>query len=987
MKEMQSTLIPLLMYAHLSGQRKEKEMGDKNLRYVMGDSVVSMDMIMMDYTIPEKNMAGANMHIDYEELNYKISSASEPSSYNTFGVVPGAKSTNITTAAVDNRKLYASPQIINPYILIGLVTSVFHLDNGETITRYSTGWKFAEDWVMTAGHSVFDPVRKVFADSITFQASLSGEENTPFDAVRIDRAIIHPNFKRDVNSYDESSIVDYAYLLLNPEGTRPEGYLGFYYQYGAWNKNEAFIINSYPSDLPADVPDEKKGTYMYYQRIAHDGSIIGVTIEYSGIRTQGDSGAPVWWLDYSNNLNAVGIVGMTDGDKTKVIKFYTWNYSIMRFLRYHYKAEMSYIQPPKPSTEGMPKIMDLLPLLKKIEAKYLDYQTGIIGREVVARDVILGMTKFLRYQMGDSFIGWNMISQLDADGRIGGETISAMPELKEGSNADKLITLLQCALCFNKYPMNLTGEFTESVSDAVRSFQEYTYLDADPAVKAGEVNRRTWAALLQSKGDPERKANACDCSVRLDSAKAQKLKELGYNWVGRYLSNQEDEDVAGRFLTAEEIQMITDSEMKIFAIYQGDVTAEYYTYEQGRTDAAKACTSAQELHIPLHEVIYFGIGYDFTEQECRTKVKQYFQGIADTMTTYKGQYTVGIHAPRNTSHIIRKEGLAESIFIADKSTEYSGNLGFTLPDGWAFDQFGERTISETGFSFQIDAVMASGVYTGFDANTRCGHENYKDCTLHDMVPYHAKKEDGTQELHYKCITCGYEVKAPGIQDIELLDAKDLKKLQAAYAFIALFSYLVESGKHYGRYDIVRTLLKAMAVVRLGRGYDFCNADGLCLEEDGLFLDEPGKAFLAEDVLGLEGIESPVSGEVLEVLKVTEGLTKVVLGIICPVADVFLSLEGFAELVEHPSKLQDKGLSYLLQLLAKGTDSDAIGLLLSIVDVGIDVTNEGDINDYIEVGDYIVTFTFHEGIDTMKCQAVFDKKTGRVKSLVYDYLLK
>ena len=43
----------------------------------------------------------------------------------------------------------------------------------------------------------------------------------------------------------------------------------------------------------------------------------------------------------------------------------------------------------------------------------------------------------------------------------------------------------------------------------------------------------------------------------------------------------------------------------------------------------------------------------------------------------------------------------------------------------------------------------------------------------------------------------------------------------------------------------------------------------------------------------------------------------------------------AELVAEPSKLQDKGFSYLLQLIAKGADNDAVDLILSLIDVCVD----------------------------------------------------
>lgn len=954
----------------------------------MGSKVESISMIMMDYTAPvtETSKKGNLMPINYEYINTGVS-IKEDSLPDYFGIAPdelqSAMQESPMAAATDNRRLYEAPQKITPYTLSGLVTSVFKMENGETVTVRSTGWKFATDWVMTAAHSVFDPARKVFADTITFQPALSGYgENEPYPAITIDRALIHPSYERNATAENPTNIADFACLLLNPQGKRPSGYLGFYYQYGFYEKGESFVINSYPSDLPADATDDKKGTYMYYQQVRHDGTDAGVTVVYDGIRTPGDDGAAVWWIDYAGKLNAVGILGMDMGTRNQVIRFTGWQYSIMRYLKHNYEAEMSYIQPPKPSAEGMTTIQELLPLLRKIEAKYLEYHDSSFSQPADAKDIILGMTRFLRNEVKNKIVAWNMISQVEADGKIGEETLNAMPSLKEGSSASRLVSLLQCALSCNAFPTDITGTYTAKVSESVRDFQESVKLIGDTEVTAGEVNRRTWSALLQSKGDPARKANACDCAVRLNAQKAQKLKTLGYNWVGRYLSSQDGDDTTGRFLTVDEIQSITDAGMKIFAIYQGDNTIGYYTYEQGTKDAAKAYASAQELHIPLHDPIYFGVAYDFTEQECRTTVKQYFQGIADTMEIYNNCYSIGIYAPRNTSRIIREEGLAESILVSGKSPYYSGNLGFALPDGWAFDQYGEESIETDGITFQVDKVIASGVYEGFDANTRCGHDGYRDCTLHDMVPVVIETSEGNKEVYYECRVCGYRVKAPYLQDSELLDKDKQKVIYFGYTIAAYFSALVEAKKYTGPLDLVGGVIKSMYMYRGKHGYEYCDSDGCCLPETGLFASEPGKKPVIEP--SLSGYKTNVSGTVLDVLEIGAALSKAVLGIFSPEADFIFSLEGLTELVADTRKLQDKGLSYLLQLMAKGTDSDAIGLILSLIDVGIDVSDEGNINDYINVGDYLVFYDYSDISVMYRCQAVFDKDSQKVKAIVYDY---
>ena len=74
--------------------------------------------------------------------------------------------------------------------------------------------------------------------------------------------------------------------------------------------------------------------------------------------------------------------------------------------------------------------------------------------------------------------------------------------------------------------------------------------------------------------------------------------------------------------------------------------------DRGKTDAVKAFEAARVSKIPNHEVIYFGVGYDFTEQGCREKVIPYFSGIVKAMKDKGSWYKVGIYAPRNICNII-----------------------------------------------------------------------------------------------------------------------------------------------------------------------------------------------------------------------------------------------------------------------------------------------------------------------------------------------
>ena len=251
-----------------------------------------------------------------------------------------------------------------------------------------------------------------------------------------------------------------------------------------------------------------------------------------------------------------------------------------------------------------------------------------------------------------------------------------------------------------------------------------------------------------------------------------------------------------------------------------------------------------------------------------------------------------------------------------------------------------------------------------------------------MVPVIADTADGKRALYYQCRICGYRVKATYAQDKDLLDEDNKKIIYFGYACATFFSALVVAQKYIGGCDLVRAVMEGMASVRSTRGYEYCDSFGFCLPENDIFVSEPEKE--KANSIKLYGKEEKVSGTVLDALEISETLTEAILVIFSPEADFIFALQGLAELVAEPSKLQDKGFSYLLQLIAKGADNDAVDLILSLIDVGIDVTDDGNINDYINVGDYSVHFVYSYNQHTYHCQAVFDKETKRVKVIVYDY---
>ena len=71
--------------------------------------------------------------------------------------------------------------------------------------------------------------------------------------------------------------------------------------------------------------------------------------------------------------------------------------------------------------------------------------------------------------------------------------------------------------------------------------------------------------------------------------------------------------------------------------------------------------------------------------------------------SYDNKYGIGVQGSRNICQKVCSLTKAESSFVVDMSTGYSGNLGYSMPNNWAFEQFHEF--------LQIPSVVRIGLKT------------------------------------------------------------------------------------------------------------------------------------------------------------------------------------------------------------------------------------------------------------------------------------
>ena len=254
------------------------------------------------------------------------------------------------------------------------------------------------------------------------------------------------------------------------------------------------------------------------------------------------------------------------------------------------------------------------------------------------------------------------------------------------------------------------GNFETTIDvNAVKQFQNKYALPL-----TGVINLTTWLSIFISSGDTSRSAKACDCATILTAAKAKTLYDNGYRYVGRYLSGYIASG-ASKALSKEEIQIAFDAGLRIFPIHQSSaISVSYFTEEQAVLDAESAYNHASDLGIPEGTIIYFAVDCDPQDYQITSNIIPYFSKLFSTMVnTYKNKYQIGIYGTRNVCTRVSNLGYAISSFVSDMSTGFSGNLGFTIPDNWAFDQFATITVGSGGGQIEIDKDGYSGRDSGF----------------------------------------------------------------------------------------------------------------------------------------------------------------------------------------------------------------------------------------------------------------------------------
>ncbi|MBC1292785.1 DUF1906 domain-containing protein [Listeria booriae] len=313
------------------------------------------------------------------------------------------------------------------------------------------------------------------------------------------------------------------------------------------------------------------------------------------------------------------------------------------------------------------------------------------------------------------------MARTTANGNFGPGTTTSLTNLIPTFASNKaLVLLLQYSLACNGLPINqFSGVYDAETTNLVKRYQEFMKM----SITTGAITMGTFKALLSSAGDTNRSATACDTSYVLNTDQIDTLWNAGYRYVGRYLTGNV---IRGgvrvpKAMNQAEIAAILKKGLKIFPIYQdGGYEIPYFEVPfQGISDGYKAIDAAYNLGFPAGTTIYFAVDLDAYDYQITDLIMPYFQNLRAAFKQNQAlrSYQIGVYGARNVCSRLKSAGLVDNVFVADMSTGFSGNLGFPMPDDWAFDQYFEMSIGTGNGKLDIDKVTYSSVDKGVSAVT------------------------------------------------------------------------------------------------------------------------------------------------------------------------------------------------------------------------------------------------------------------------------
>lgn len=348
---------------------------------------------------------------------------------------------------------------------------------------------------------------------------------------------------------------------------------------------------------------------------------------------------------------------------------------------------------------GNPSVRELQ---KYLNNKYIGRSEFFVGPcdGLFSRGTQQSLMYAIQYELG--------MSDSQANGFFGPATQSGLNKVASGSSLwakPSFIPLFTGALAANGFGKFSTEKYSGLDVD-IKHFQEKCMLTVN-----GLPDYETWCETLVSTGDPSRTVDTIDTRFEITDKWAAYLKGKGIKYVARYLDENDlstDQTQWFKKMRPSEPQRIIDNGLILIPFSQL-TTADTVsvTGNRGQNHAERTLKAAQSYKIPAGSTIYFAIDFDATDDQITNLVIPYFQQVASYMASHSPRYIVGVYGTRNICARVMNERLAAKAYISGISYGWSGNLGFSLPDGWAFNQINTVYAENTPEGFAYDKVVRS----------------------------------------------------------------------------------------------------------------------------------------------------------------------------------------------------------------------------------------------------------------------------------------
>lgn len=278
------------------------------------------------------------------------------------------------------------------------------------------------------------------------------------------------------------------------------------------------------------------------------------------------------------------------------------------------------------------------------------------------------------------------IGKEEATGTWGTKTVTKCKE-KVFNIGDKgnIVKLIRCALVCNGYNVNISS----STYDSTINYTCNKFANSMLITKSiNSIGYSVIRSLLSSNGDTSRSAIGCDTATKLTPAQIETLKNNSYQYVGRYVRSTHGGTI-DKALTTQEVSNILNAGLKLFLIFQeSGNSVDKFTSATGTANAKRAISAVKNLGYSSFVPIYFAVDFDATDAQIKSNILPYFKSIVDAIKADGNDFQIGIYGTRNVCITVRNAySEVGRLFVSDSSYGYSGNLGYTMPKTWSFDQF------------------------------------------------------------------------------------------------------------------------------------------------------------------------------------------------------------------------------------------------------------------------------------------------------------